>query len=110
MTNDVFQYKNLNLDTLYPVSTLAAKYVKQSMPDCKKVWMLGSDSMKDELEAFGLNVIGGASGTPEFDDPKTALTPEKIDEYPLDEDVDVVVSGLDFTANYSKLLLTSLYI
>lgn len=49
LTNGEFGYKNLKLDHLYPSSSLASLYIKQNLPSCRKVWVIGSDSLKEEL-------------------------------------------------------------
>ena len=53
LTNGEFGYKNLKMDHLYPSASLASLYLKQNMPDCKKVWVIGSDSLKEELQLSG---------------------------------------------------------
>ena len=32
------------------------------MPNCKKVWYIGMDSMGEELRSYGFETIGGTSG------------------------------------------------
>ena len=94
MTSDTFRYKNIKIDTLYPSCTIAALYIKRYLPLCRKVWLFGSESMKEELESFGLEVVGGTKGAPNFDNPDHVITPEYIDDYyqkEMENNVDAVV-------------------
>ena len=59
MVSDAFGYESAKKDTLYPVSTLAAMYVKENMPECKKVLILGDKDLADEFVAKGIEYIGG---------------------------------------------------
>ena len=43
-----FNFK-VNPKTLYPASTLAGLHVRQSLPACQKVWMIGTAQMREEL-------------------------------------------------------------
>ena len=46
-------------------------YVRQNMPECKKVWCVGMQNMKDELESLGLECkgLGPAFGDVRYDEP-----------------------------------------
>ena len=59
MENKVFGYQNAHVDKLYPSCTIAAQYVKQNMPDCKKVRYIGMEPMGEELRSNGLITTGG---------------------------------------------------
>ena len=54
MQNAVFSYKNASVEKMYPSSGVAAQYVKQKMPECKKVFYIGMEPMGDELRSNGL--------------------------------------------------------
>ena len=54
MANGVFQYKNAKIDNLYPACTIAAQYVVQNMPECKKVRYIGMEPMGEELRSNGM--------------------------------------------------------
>ena len=66
MQTDVFQYKNAKIDHLYPAATLSAQYVKQNLPDCKKVRYIGMEPMGEEIRSHGIETVGGTNGDQEF--------------------------------------------
>ena len=86
LTNGIFGYKNLKMDHLYPSSSLASLYIKQNLPNCKKVWVIGSDSLKEELQLNGIEL---ADEYPEFD--ATGISSEQLDKFVIDKDVGAVV-------------------
>ena len=67
MQSSVFDYKNVKIDHLYPSSAVAAQYVKQHLPECKKVRYIGMEAMGEEIRSHGLETIGGTND-PEFKD------------------------------------------
>lgn len=67
METQFFNYTP-NIDHLYPSSTLAAQYVKQKLPEVKKVRVLGMDSLCEELELAGIQHCGGQEPDKAFDD------------------------------------------
>lgn len=74
LASDKIRYKNVKIDHLYPSSTLAGLYVKNNLPDCKKVWVLGTDDFRAELKSLGVESLGGEHGLSEYD--ATAITAE----------------------------------
>ena len=66
------------------------------------------DSITDELDALGIEHCGGLEKDSAYDE-EDFFSYEKIPDYEF-EDVGAVVTGIDFTVNYSKLCLTSIYI
>ena len=62
MESDTFQYKNVKMNNLYPASTIAAQYVRQKLPECKKVRYVGMDELGEELRSNGLETCGGTNG------------------------------------------------
>ena len=108
MANGVFQYKNAKIDNLYPACTIAAQYVVQNMPECKKVRYIGMEPMGEELRSNGLETIGGTNGDSEFND--SYFHYEQIKDYPFDREVGAVITGIDFRISYSKIALASMYI
>ena len=110
MAGELFNYTNVKLDHLYPAATLSGQYVKQNVKGCKKVWIMGMEEMKEELESLGLEVLGGERGLPEYDFPNAAPDGTDLDNYPLDPEVGAVIQGLDRNVNFGKLAITGLYI
>ena len=111
MKHENFKYDSVNLNTLYPASTLAGLFVKQTMPECKKVWTVGMSEMKEELESIGLECkgLGAAFGDTRFDEPGKYLQPAELDTWEVDPDIKAVICGADREFNWSKLSIASLY-
>ena len=63
---------------MYSGSTLAAQYIKQKMPEVKKVRYIGREPMGDELRSCGLEVIGGPKVEELFSD---GFSYEKVPKY-----------------------------
>ena len=57
LQNDVFRYSNVKLNHLYPSSTLAALYVLQNIPGCKKINCIGTQGMRDEMREHGFELL-----------------------------------------------------
>mmetsp|Transcript_8225 Transcript_8225/g.13765 ORF Transcript_8225/g.13765 Transcript_8225/m.13765 type:complete len:115 (+) Transcript_8225:183-527(+) len=110
MVSDHFGYDSVKLNQLYPASTLAALYVKNKLPDAKKVRVIGNEELLDELAEFGIETEGGCLQDLEYNDPKNAISIEKLDQYELDPNVAAIIHGNDPTVNYAKLAIASLYI
>jgi len=107
MRNGVFNYKNAHVSKLYPACTLAAQYVRQFIPDCKKVRYIGMESMGEELRSNGLETIGGSKGDPKYDEEDTWFSYEDVANYPYDPEIKAVITGIDLKVNYSKIVLAS---
>jgi len=110
MQNEIFEYKKAKLEHMYPASAIAAQWVKQNLPDCKKVRYIGMEPMGEEIRSNGLETIGGTLGDPEYDKPGEHFKYENIAEYKIDPDVGAVICGIDFAVNYSKIAIASMYI
>ena len=110
MKTPVFNY-TADKDCIYPTSTLAAQYIRQNMPDCKKVHFIGTPAMEAELNSNGLDTTGGQN------DPylskwnnDSSFKYEDIENFEFDPEVGAVVVGLDWKVNYSKMVIASLYL
>lgn len=110
METDVFQYKNVKIEHLYPAATIAAQYVKQNLPDCKKVRYIGMEATGEEIRSNGIETIGGTKGDEEFQGVDNYMMYENIKDYKFDPEVGAVISGIDFAVSYSKIALASMYI
>jgi 4-nitrophenyl phosphatase len=102
ISNEVFRYKNVKLDHLYPSATLAALYVKQNLPDCSKVCCIGGKGMKDELLKHGFSIAE------DYSSPN--INTEQLDNFVVDPEVGAVIQGMDTHVTYSGLAIASIYI
>lgn len=68
--------------------------------------------LKEELEGHGIDVIGegGLIGASTYDKPEDYIDWETIDTYETDPEIEAVVQGSDYTINYSKVAIASLYL
>lgn len=76
-------------------------------PDVSKVFCVGLKSLRDELEAVGIAVVGADEHIYPPDNP---LHMDLFEAYELDQQVQAVVIGLDIEFTYSKLALAALYV
>ena len=106
--NQVFQYKNVKEDHLYPACAIAAQYVKQSMPDCKKVRYIGMKYMGEELRSQGFETVGGDDW--EGHEGEKYFSYEDMENYKPDPEIKAVITGFDQMVTYTKLCLASLQI
>lgn len=78
---------------IYTMSQVSARYIKRQYPNVRKVFAIGMPSMRQSLEAEGLEVIGADEdvlpSSEEFDQ-------ATFDSYEIDRDVGAVVYGIDF--------------
>lgn len=109
MATDVFKY-NASIDSLYPASTIACQYVKQKMPDVKKVYYTGSAYIGEELESAGIEPSADNVVSYKEKIAGEYLTHEELEKYPFDEEVGAVISGWDPTVDYTRLSLASIYL
>lgn len=109
MATDVFKYKNGKIDHMYPSCAVAAQWVVQNLPECKKVRYIGMETMGEEIRSNGLETIGG-SMDPEFTDPNKPIAYEDVRSYNFDPEVGAVITGIDFRLSYAKIILASCYI
>ena len=110
MISDYFGYETVDIRNLYPASTLVALYLKQEMPDVKKVRVIGNEQLIEELHSHGIETSGGTFDDEKYNDPKKAMEIEQVDAYELDPEVGAVVQGNDPAFNMSKLCIGSLYL
>ncbi|CAM9156145.1 unnamed protein product [Phaeothamnion confervicola] len=90
-----------------PSSFMAADYLKQKHPECKKAFVIGEQGLCDELELHGVQTLGAQQ--PGFADAARFLE-EDFASAELDPDVGAVVVGWDLSFSYKKLCLASLYL
>jgi len=113
MMSDTFKYDSVKPESCYPASTLAGLHVVQNMPDCKKVWMIGAQGLKDELENFGLEVKGYGLTDEEkknsnFDNMQELIS--TLNDTEIDPEIKAVVQGSDYDINLKKISIASLYL
>ena len=51
-------YNNLKLSCVYTSASVVSKYVRKKYPNVRKVFAIGMKSLRDSLEAEGIEVIG----------------------------------------------------
>ncbi|KAK7428562.1 p-nitrophenyl phosphatase [Neonectria magnoliae] len=100
------------VDDIFGSSYSAAIYVSRilKLPEGKnKVYIIGETGIEKELESEGIPYIGGTDPTYRRD-----ITPEDFkalaDGSLLDDDVGIVLCGLDFHINYLKLAVGMHYL
>lgn len=91
MHSNSFKYKNAKIEQMFPSATIAAQFVKQKMPECKKVYYIGMEPMGDELRSSGLEVIGGTKGDPEHEKSDDYFRYDEIKDYFFDPEVGAVI-------------------
>ena len=100
-------YTGAKESQIYAMADVLAKYLKKKFPEVRKVFAIGLKSMRDSLEAQGVEVLGADQPViPE----EIELSAEEFESLELDHDVGAVVYGADFYFNYNKILLASLYL
>jgi len=112
MVSDDFGYTTANPKSLYPSSTLAALHIKQNLPDCKKVHVLGAKQLGEELATFNLEVCGDLPVNPDDEGKERRLEHviKQIDELKVDPEIKAVVQGYDLDVSYPKICLAGLYL
>ena len=70
---------------------MAGYYVKENISDCKKVWIMGMNNLKDEIEALGIECLGGTNGLPQYDFPNDPISVSELDSYKLDPEIGAVI-------------------
>ena len=93
--------KHIKYENVYSSSYLTGKYIKEKFPHIKKIYLIGRESLKNQLEQFGLEVSGG----PEDDEKK--ISKSEIKNLILDKELDAVVCGSDDQINFYKILYAS---
>ena len=84
-------YHGFDVNHVYTSGTFAALYVKQHMPQVKKVWLFGSEGLMEELQSHDLKAIGGELDVMNLYDPWIPFSEGTLDTYPLDPEVGAVV-------------------
>ena len=92
---------------VYSTAKLAALYIRSVHPTVTKVFCVGMSSLREELEAAGIDVVGADQHVFAYDNP---VSMEVFESYELDPGVQAVVFGLDTEYTYSKLALAALYV
>ena len=93
------------------MASVIAKYVKRVYPNVRKVFCVGMQSMRECLEAEGIEVLGAdREVTRSGDDSEIQFSSETYEGYELDPEVGAVVYGIDFGFNHTKLCLATLYL
>ena len=81
--------------------------MKSHHPNIRKVFCVGMQALRRELESVGITVVGADEHLFAYDDP---VSMEVFETYELDPDIGAVVFGLDTDFTYSKLALATLYV
>ena len=92
---------------MYTSASLVSKYVVRKYPNVRKVFVIGEKTLRESLEAEGLEVIGADE---HIFPPETPMSMYQFESYEVDREVGAVVYGLDFSFTSSKLCLASLYL
>lgn len=71
---------------LYPSSYIAGRYLKENMPEIKKVYVFGMKGLVEELNNHGIATVGGP------DDNDKKMTGAAFKELEVDKEIDAVVS------------------
>ena len=53
-----FVHERLTIQNVYGSAYIAALYVKNTFPDCKKCYIIGMNSIRNELKSFGITALG----------------------------------------------------
>ena len=97
----------MKLDHVYTSAGLVAKYVVRKYPGVRKVFAIGEKTLRESLEAEGIEVVGADQ---HIFPPESPMTMWQFESYQVDPDIGAVVYGLDFSFTISKLMLASLYL
>ena len=100
-------YTGVKLDHIYTSASITAPYVKLTYPHVRKVLVVGMKSLRDSMEAEGIEVIGAEQ---QILDADVDFNETTFDNFEVDPDVGAVVSGLDVGFTHQKLCLASLYL
>ena len=95
------------LSHIYTMASVMPKYVKSKYSNVKKAFVIGMSSMREQVEAHGIKVVGADQ---HIIDPREIMTEAKYDNYELDPMIDAVIFGLDSELTHQKICLASLYI
>lgn len=79
-------------DHIYTAASVLGKYVKRKYPDVKKAFVVGMPSLREMVEAQGIEVIGAEQ---HILDPTQIVTEVVYDTMELDSSVDAVLYGID---------------
>ncbi|XKL61087.1 hypothetical protein PGB90_008144 [Kerria lacca] len=97
---------NVSEKNLFNTSTLTAKYLRNTLPSEKLVYVVGPEAVSDELKQYEIDSFG--VGKEEvYDD-----ILENIDKSPIEikKNVGAVVVGFDKYINYIKILKAATYL
>lgn len=94
---------NIAETQVFGTSYVTARFLSEHRPNIKKVFVIGKDSIKEELSKVGITAIG-------CEDDPGHLNFDQLQKYPIDRDVSAIIVGLDCNFTYSKLAIASLYL
>jgi phosphoglycolate/pyridoxal phosphate phosphatase family enzyme len=83
--------------SVYTSSYLIAKHITVNYPTIKKVYLIGMEGLRKELEGNGLTVMGG------LEDDGKSFDYDQPDKYVIDDNLQAVVCGYDKNFNYYKM-------
>ena len=99
---------------LYTSGYMASQYLKRLVAeegakrkiDSPSVYVVGELGLRDELTEAGVRMIN----PDDYFSEDVSLSEEEAQAYPLDPSVVAVVCGINFTMNYRKVAIASMYI
>lgn len=85
-------FEGVKESNIYTSASVVSKYIVRKYPEVRKVFAVGMKTVRDSLEAEGIEVIGAEKHvlSPDVD-----VTEIDYDNMKLDDDVGAVVYGLD---------------
>jgi len=96
---------NIEFEVIYTASYLVSKYISDSYPDLKNLFVIGGQGLVNELEQKGIEVFGG----PENKKIKYIenFSNGNIDQLLIDENIHGCICGYDESFNYFKMVYAS---
>jgi phosphoglycolate/pyridoxal phosphate phosphatase family enzyme len=89
--------QHITYENVYTSSYLTAKHIELNYPDIKKVYLVGMEGLRKELLNAGLTVSGSS------EDDYKAFDYHEPSKYEIDDTLQAVVCGFDYTMNYYKM-------
>jgi len=99
-------FAQIDKPNIYTAAYITALYVKENVikdPVQDKILLVGELGFKNELENSGIQVV-------HLDDAEQEFTEEECANFVCDPSIKAVVAGIDFTYNYRKTCIASMYI
>ena len=101
IVNGVSELNEKNIDLIFSSSFLLANHFKTHDKHIKKIYMIGTKALEEELSLANLEIVGGSRDS----DEKLSLF--DIERLKIDETIQACVCGFDDELNYYKLCYAS---